>query len=218
LKSLTHGDEDDQRWKLQRSSALKILEINASHSSAGDKIAMLERAQEDKTYGRQLWEHRHRRNRPYTFQNYTVSAMSLRSSDISEPGGYRSWSEVGMASNSFPTPNAQAIISLRSDGRRGAYPLSMTRAATSSVDGNVNQQVSKMIRMDALAALRISVVFGRCAYLPWLLLTTEVSNKRDEGWGDVEDGGKRFSRRRGDRENRDENTKDHEEKGDSWSR
>ena len=70
--------------------------------------ATIESSVAEKTYGRQLEEHHHRRNRPYTFLSYmkpsVTSPPNIIFSSLGGIGGERS---VGIQSNSYPTANFQ---------------------------------------------------------------------------------------------------------------
>ena len=87
------------------------------------------------TYGKQLGEHRHRRNRPCTFPNY-IESQQLCSELCNAMPTRRCVHELVRAS----AAPAMAEV-LFDDGLVGeeaevgieSYPLSMTRAATSSV-------------------------------------------------------------------------------------
>jgi hypothetical protein len=94
------------------------------------------------TYGRRLWVRRHRRNRPCTYPNcgQCVScdcpgASSLRAMEL----------EAAVRSCRRRPNGARRAIPLAAtaEGADGddSYPLSMTRAATSSVDAKSGQRV-----------------------------------------------------------------------------
>lgn len=75
------------------------------------------------TYGTQLGGRHHRRNRPYTFLNYAINQYH-HPADVGLEGRGNRWHEaIEFESNSYPAAKK---------GEVEAYPLSITRAATSS--------------------------------------------------------------------------------------
>jgi len=93
------------------------------------------------TYGRRLWVRRHRRNRPCTYPNcgQCVSCGGLQASSLRAvklEAAARSWRR---------RPNGARRVIPQAATAEGAesndsYPLSMTRAATSSVDAKSGQR------------------------------------------------------------------------------
>ena len=84
------------------------------------------RNRKGKTYEKQREERHHRQSRPCTFRNYGIHQSHIHKSCILESEVYWSW--YWMVEQ---LPHSQ-ILSPKSDC--GAYPLSMTRAAASSVE------------------------------------------------------------------------------------
>jgi hypothetical protein len=120
------------------------------------------------TYGKPLVGHHHRQTRPYTYPNCTVDQLMFLSPRFRSIAPAVSCCPAYMRGRS-PTHQGQ---SRECNGPSITYPLSMTRAATSSIHRNASQSQSRPVIAQGDLGLyeRMGVAEDRQpTYLPWRL-------------------------------------------------